>query len=407
MKIEFLVNFIVQQKARICIYAFLVIAIVFAFSTALAVKTKSEQIDNQEQKQYEKDRKLDKTISLYRVLRTKKKNTQDMGVDISSLDDRLENLKGLIYIKKDNFAAVQLIGVLNNKLDQLIAIKQEENRKAEIAKNDLAAQKEIETAQGTIKGTVSSGKNSLSDVSIALKSGNKVITSSKTNQSGNYTIKASEGKYLIVASKVGYNSLYRYNTVITKGQDSTINLTLTPLIAKKATNKTASASKPSSNTSVGNNSGSTPTTPTPAPTPAPTPTPKPTPDPPPNKSDLSVPNVEAAINAQRRLYGLYELKVNPLFEKAAANKTRDMLENDYFAHCSPYDDHKCDIDFAKELGYTGWFGCNLAVGPYIYWVETLIDLWMTSPGHRAFILNNYTHEMGVGVYAGRWAYCAG
>ncbi len=91
------------------------------------------------------------------------------------------------------------------------------------------------------------------------------------------------------------------------------------------------------------------------------------------------------------------LVVNPLLEKAALLKAKDMATKGYFAHQSPE-------------GFTPWYWFKEAGYSYVYAGENLaIDFsesrdiqnaWMNSPGHRANILNPRYTEIGIATYEG-------
>jgi hypothetical protein len=107
-------------------------------------------------------------------------------------------------------------------------------------------------------------------------------------------------------------------------------------------------------------------------------------------------------NISRVASGAPTLTYNPLLEKAATLKARDMAEKGYFAHTSP-------------LGVTPWYwlnearyefsaaGENLAVN--FFDSKDLAEAWMNSPTHRANVLNPTFSEIGIGfaegVYDGR------
>ena len=50
----------------------------------------------------------------------------------------------------------------------------------------------------------------------------------------------------------------------------------------------------------------------------------------------------------------------------------------------------------------------MAAGENIAWgyrsPQAVVDGWMNSPGHRANILNEDFHQMGVGVVPGQWTW---
>ncbi len=105
-----------------------------------------------------------------------------------------------------------------------------------------------------------------------------------------------------------------------------------------------------------------------------------------------------ATNEQRALYGKAALKPNPLLDRMAEAKVKDMFERQYFEHISPTG--KGPADLADGAGYVYiTVGENLALGNYKN-DAALIEAWMNSPGHRANILNSKFTEIGVAVMKG-------
>ncbi len=102
-------------------------------------------------------------------------------------------------------------------------------------------------------------------------------------------------------------------------------------------------------------------------------------------------------NVERVETGLNELIVNDQLTRAAENKARDMLSEDYFAHISP-------------SGVTPWFwmgregykyevaGENLAID--FVETENVVSAWMASPTHKANIVHPSYTEIGVAVATG-------
>lgn len=106
----------------------------------------------------------------------------------------------------------------------------------------------------------------------------------------------------------------------------------------------------------------------------------------------------ASTNEQRALYGKTALKHNPLLDRMAEAKVKDMFERQYFEHISPAG--KGPADLADQAGYVYiTVGENLALGNYKN-DAALVEAWMNSPGHRANILNSKFTEIGVAVMKG-------
>jgi len=103
-------------------------------------------------------------------------------------------------------------------------------------------------------------------------------------------------------------------------------------------------------------------------------------------------------NIQREKYGFPLLKENAKLNEIARAKLEDMFKNQYFSHYSPIGEGVADL--AKNFGYEFLaIGENLAMGNFQD-DKTLVGSWMTSPGHRANILNSAYQEIGVAVGKG-------
>ncbi|MHB8856496.1 MAG: CAP domain-containing protein [Bellilinea sp.] len=115
------------------------------------------------------------------------------------------------------------------------------------------------------------------------------------------------------------------------------------------------------------------------------------------------------VNIERVNAGLPPLKRNDQLDLAVRDHTRDLVEDDYFAHdtmdwvngelksvCGPFT--------RMNLYYTGWSiaGENLAAGYST--PEAVVQGWMSSSGHRDNILNPKFKEIGVGYYQGAAKY---
>jgi len=102
------------------------------------------------------------------------------------------------------------------------------------------------------------------------------------------------------------------------------------------------------------------------------------------------------VNRERASRGIPELKVDMDLVKTARMKSRDMVENNYFAHQSPTYGSPFDLMRSQGISYR-LAGENLAGAPS---VESAHRNLMNSPGHRANILNpNFTH-VGIGIVDG-------
>jgi len=105
------------------------------------------------------------------------------------------------------------------------------------------------------------------------------------------------------------------------------------------------------------------------------------------------------VNQEREKRGLPPLIENPLLEKSAYFKAKDILEKDYFSHKSP--DGLSPWDFFKLAGYEFKFaGENLAIG--FLDTKEVHEALMNSPSHRENILNSNYKEIGISVLKGEF-----
>jgi uncharacterized protein YkwD len=100
------------------------------------------------------------------------------------------------------------------------------------------------------------------------------------------------------------------------------------------------------------------------------------------------------VNYIRKQNNLPELKKNDQLQKAAKNKTIDMVSYKYFAHISP--NNKKWSQFIKEEGYNYIFAGENLAKDYLSSKE-IINAWVESPAHRENILNPEYNETGIGV----------
>jgi len=143
--------------------------------------------------------------------------------------------------------------------------------------------------------------------------------------------------------------------------------------------------------------------PQPKPQPQPQPQPQPKPQSQPQPQPASVKGLTAdeqrmveLVNQERAAAGLPALKVNLELVKVARLKAQDMVANNYFSHTSPT--YGSPFAMMKQFGITyRTAGENLAGAPD---VEMAHKNLMTSPGHRANILNASFTQVGIGVAEG-------
>lgn len=103
------------------------------------------------------------------------------------------------------------------------------------------------------------------------------------------------------------------------------------------------------------------------------------------------------INKERAKVGAPALKVHEGVEDIALIKSKDMVDNNYFAHESPTLGLYSDLLKKAGISYRA-AGENLVAGYTT--AESAVNAWMNSPGHKENLLNPvYTHT-GVGTYTG-------
>lgn len=110
------------------------------------------------------------------------------------------------------------------------------------------------------------------------------------------------------------------------------------------------------------------------------------------------------LNVQRTKNGLGKLRSNRLLQRVATRYAKQMVSQSFFDHVSP-----TGSTFVERIlqsayvdagdGYTlgenlGWGGGVLAIP------KRIVRAWMSSPGHRANILNGKFVDIGVGVVPG-------
>jgi hypothetical protein len=107
--------------------------------------------------------------------------------------------------------------------------------------------------------------------------------------------------------------------------------------------------------------------------------------------------LDELTNQNRQAQNLNILTVNPVLNRVAELKAKDMAEKSYFAHTSP--EGKSPWYWFNQAGYKYEFaGENLAVDFTDSKDVTLA--WMNSPTHKANIVKSTYTEMGTGVATG-------
>jgi uncharacterized protein YkwD len=138
-----------------------------------------------------------------------------------------------------------------------------------------------------------------------------------------------------------------------------------------------------------------------------------------------------ATNQQRIMYKLKPFIYSPLLEKTAMLHAEDMVKYNFFSHYNPVLNEHKSLDqrimlFGKPRGYyaenlanqfaiqyksgdkilppkrgSGIFrtqeGKPIPAHTYISFAESVVELWMNSPGHRANILDEKLLLLGTGA----------
>jgi uncharacterized protein YkwD len=118
--------------------------------------------------------------------------------------------------------------------------------------------------------------------------------------------------------------------------------------------------------------------------------------------DATIARALELTNIERQKNGLAPLALNPQLYEAAQAYSVVLATSGCFAHdCGPVPDM---ADRLRNAGYTGWTGIaeNIAAGYPT--PEAVVQGWMSSPGHRANLLNPRYTEIGIGLAAGGGRY---
>jgi len=115
-------------------------------------------------------------------------------------------------------------------------------------------------------------------------------------------------------------------------------------------------------------------------------------------SAITPDNILNLLNQERTKRGIPKLVLDNDLNNAATQKTKDMVNRDYFEHfafgSTPW-------DFVKNSGYEYLYaGENLAMD--FYTAEGMVNAWMNSPAHRDNILNPDFRDIGIGVVKGEF-----
>ncbi|HHX74709.1 MAG TPA: hypothetical protein GX699_07385 [Firmicutes bacterium] len=111
--------------------------------------------------------------------------------------------------------------------------------------------------------------------------------------------------------------------------------------------------------------------------------------------------VFTAINQERVKRGLAPLAMNPELTRLARLKSKDLAENNYFAHRSPTYGSAYDMMRREGIRYS-YAGENLAKTTA---AANAVSLFLNSSTHRSTLLNPRFNQTGVGIYQlGRQVY---
>ncbi|HAQ41130.1 MAG TPA: hypothetical protein DCM73_10075 [Clostridiales bacterium] len=99
------------------------------------------------------------------------------------------------------------------------------------------------------------------------------------------------------------------------------------------------------------------------------------------------------VNVEREKNGLQPLTLDSSISNVARTKSKDMSDNNYFAHQSPTHGSAGDMMRNSGINWSAW-GENIASGQDT--PEEVVNAWMNSEGHKANILSPNFGKIGVG-----------
>lgn len=99
------------------------------------------------------------------------------------------------------------------------------------------------------------------------------------------------------------------------------------------------------------------------------------------------------VNVERQKNGLPDLYLDKAISNVARTKSKDMADNNYFAHQSPTYGSAGEMLLKFGITWSAW-GENIASGQTT--PEKVVNEWMNSPSHRANILSPNFIFIGVG-----------
>lgn len=102
-------------------------------------------------------------------------------------------------------------------------------------------------------------------------------------------------------------------------------------------------------------------------------------------------------NKERAKVGVTPLVLNEKLSQAAALKVQDMFDKQYWAHSAP--DGTMPWAWVEKAGYEySYTGENLAKN--FHSADAAVAAWMSSPGHKANILEKHYKDVGFAVKSG-------
>lgn len=108
------------------------------------------------------------------------------------------------------------------------------------------------------------------------------------------------------------------------------------------------------------------------------------------------------VNEERTKNGKSKLEVNSVMKGLSRDKSKEMIELNYFDHKSPKNGYINDILNTKNIKYRN-VGENIAMqesGKELSssdMAKQFMSMWMNSSGHRANILSDNFTQIGIGV----------
>lgn len=115
-------------------------------------------------------------------------------------------------------------------------------------------------------------------------------------------------------------------------------------------------------------------------------------------SEISGTVLVEQANKDRQKKGISPLKYSKKLERAALLKAENMFKMQYWAHYGP--NKESPWQFIIQSGYTyAYAGENLAKG--FSDSQSVHDAWMSSPTHRANIMDSQFQEVGIAIVKGK------